>query len=227
MEAAGSSVTLVNINQNIRCHIPNYNIAKRVETHIRYTALSKLSSEAGDLSKQPSGLLQDKTSFNFTHRYVHRMLTGMSSGSTCDYIQAHQQKMTSERLYILLLIHNHFTHTHTRATNTPYQLITINDIVSYSDIWPATSLTTQNKPHQLIWQCSCAPQTAQRERVGLLTNNKLERVCKEATMSNRDTIPALDCRNWGKPWISSVRIACVLAEIRTEHLPTGSLQSYR
>jgi hypothetical protein len=58
-----------------------------------------------------------------------------------------------------------------------------------------------------------------------MKNDELERV-KKLWWRNQGTIPAHAWRNRRQSQNSSVRIAGVQTEIRTENLPNGSLQRY-
>jgi hypothetical protein len=49
---------------------------------------------------------------------------------------------------------------------------------------------------------------------------------KKRSWFTPDTIPAFPCLDWGKSRKTSVRIAGIPVEIRTEHLPNTSLEIY-
>jgi hypothetical protein len=63
--------------------------------------------------------------------------------------------------------------------------------------------------------------------VGLLVNNELESIRKEAIGANGHCTQAFFWMDWWKLRRPSVRVAGTPAEIRTEQLPNGSLERYR
>jgi hypothetical protein len=57
--------------------------------------------------------------------------------------------------------------------------------------------------------------------------DKLERIRKDVLVTHRRNVPPFSRRDYGKPRITSIRIATAPADNRTEHLQDTSLERYR